>query len=362
MKYGENELALIALASVPGLGVRRISALLSVAQEPCEVFDLHDDTVCAIAGDKLLAPFRAASSRAYAEDVAARLEAASVRPICRFTCEYPDLLENIFDPPYVLFVRGTLPLPAGKLLAVVGSRNASRYGLESAYSLSRELAGQGVVIVSGMARGVDSASHRGALAGGGRTAAVLGCGLDVCYPPENVELFEQIAQRGVLISEYMPGTAPLPAHFRQRNRIIAGLCPALLLVEARESSGAMITVDYATDFSREVFAVPGQINSPLSYNPNRLIRSGAGMVLEAADILEPMGWSADARAAKGRKTPPPDLSAEERLVVEPLLAEELSYDELSAKTGLSADRLNSLLTMLSLRGIIKQHPGKVFSI
>ncbi len=181
MKYTENELALLALSSVPGLGVRKISALLSIVEEPPGSLP-HNDTVSDILGHKLLASFRAASSKAYAEDVAGRLQAPSIRALCRFSCEYPCLLENIFDPPYVLFVKGSLPLASDKMLAVVGSRSASRYGLDSAYALSRDLAGQGVTIVSGMARGIDSSAHRGALAGGGRTVAVLGCGLDVCYP------------------------------------------------------------------------------------------------------------------------------------------------------------------------------------
>jgi DNA processing protein len=365
MKYTENELALIALSGVSGVGAKRMSALLSVVDEPREVFSLHKTTVREIIGEKQTDGFWRAASKSYQEDMAARLSKLSIRAVCRFTDDYPALLEEIFDPPYVLYIKGTIRLPRERLLAVVGSRNASRYGLECAHSLSRDLAAQGVTIISGMARGVDSAAHFGALKGGGSTVAVFGNGLDVCYPPENLELYDQIAQNGLLISEYLPGTSPLPAFFRQRNRIIAGLAQALLLVEGRQSSGAMITVDYALDSSREIFAVPGQINSPLSFQPNRLIRQGAGMVLEARDIMEPMQWASQAAESTGagsRKTPPPELSNEERMIVEPLLAEELSFDELSQKTGFKAERLNSLLTMLSLRGIIKQHPGRVFSI
>ncbi|MGI5898430.1 MAG: DNA-processing protein DprA [Christensenellales bacterium] len=365
MKYTENELALIALSGVSGVGAKRMSALLAVVDEPREVFSLHRATVSEIIGEKQVEGFWRAASKSYQEDMAANLSRLSMRAVCRFTDDYPPLLEEIFDPPYVLYIKGTIRLTRERLLAVVGSRNASRYGLECAHALSRDLAAQGVTIISGMARGIDSAAHVGALKAGGSTMAVFGSGLDVCYPPENLELYEEIAQKGLLISEYLPGTSPLPAFFRQRNRIIAGLSQALLLIEGRQNSGAMITVDHALDSSREVFAVPGQINSPLSFQPNRLIRQGAGMVLEARDIMEPMQWSSPSAVSPrsaSRKTPLPELSDEEKLIVEPLLTEELSFDELCRKTGFKAERLNSLLTMLSLRGIIKQHPGRVFSI
>lgn len=363
MEYTRDQLALIMLAGVPGIGVRRASALLAMVDSPEELFDLRGSAVQDMLGQKQAAEFLRLATVGYAEDITARMEKLGIRALCRFTPGYPSRFADVFDPPYVLFVKGAMELPRERLLAIVGSRRCSRYGASAACSFAEEAARQGVTVISGMARGIDSCAHTGALRAGGKTIAVLGCGLDVCYPPENVELFEQITENGLLISEYVPGVAPLPANFRLRNRIIAALCEAVLLVEGAKGSGAMITVDCAMDISREIFAIPGQVDMPLSFCPNALIRDGAHVALSAADILETMGWPTARRERELRvRNVAVDLDGDERMIAELLLVEDLSFEQLLEKTSISVEKLNSLLTMMTLRGIINQHSGRVYSL
>jgi DNA processing protein len=214
-----------------------------------------------------------------------------IRRLRRRDSAYPDLLAAIHDPPPELFVRGgcdetSLTSPA---VAVVGARACSAYGRSVARALSRELAAAGLVVVSGMARGIDGEAHRGALESGGITVAVLGCGIDRDYPAAHAELARRICERGLIVSEYEPGIEPAPWRFPARNRIIAGLCSATLVVEARERSGALITADFALEEGRDVLAVPGEITSALSAGTNALLRLGATPVTCAADVLETFG-------------------------------------------------------------------------
>ncbi len=202
-------------------------------------------------------------------------------------CGFPARLAAAADPPLGVFVRGTIP--EGHAVALVGARRATAYGREVAEYLGRELSGAGVAVVSGMARGVDAAAHRGALAGGGRTVAVWGAGPDRVYPPEHARLAEEIAASGCLLTEYPPGAPPLAHHFPERNRVIAGLAEAVIVVEADERSGALITARLALDEGREVLAVPGSVFSRLSAGPNGLLRAGAAPVLSADDVLAAIG-------------------------------------------------------------------------
>ena len=361
MTYSIEERALIVLSSIEGVGPRRISRLLAAVQRPQEVFALDPGTLREILGPALCARFLQCACDGDHEALFKRLDALDVRAVTRYSPHYPAALEDIFDPPYVLYVRGTLPLAQEKAVGVVGSRTATRYGQSAARSLSAQLARQDVCVVSGMARGIDSAAHLGALDAGGKTIAVMGCGLDICYPPENRGLFDRIAGQGALVSEYLPGAQPLPIHFRQRNRIIAGLSQACLMVEGARRSGAMITVDFAADAGREIFAVPGPIDSPMSESPNQLIRDGAHLAASAMDIVETMGWGVRTAEKPRGNTSSVQLDAQEAAVVAPLLREDLTFDELEQITKMQPQALNSLLTMLSLRGIIKQHPGGVYS-
>jgi DNA processing protein len=254
---------------------------------------------------------------------------------------FPQSLQALADPPLGLFVRGKVP--QGPCVAIVGSRRASAYGKEVAFYLGRELAAAGVWVVSGMARGVDSAAHRGALASSGLTAAVWGCGPDRVYPPENAELAEQIGKSGSLLTEYPPGTPPRRENFPERNRLIAGLASVLVVVEADQRSGALVSAQLALEEGREVMAVPGSVFSPLSAGPNALLRAGAAPVLCAQDILDVLGLP-------GGKAAPPTTEEEEGLLRFLPRGESLSVDELAQLSGLALPELLRETARLEVAG------------
>ena len=349
----------IWLSSVEGIGVKRFYQLLSLYEDARAVWDNVGPDM-AFLGEKALSNLKAARTERVLYRLFSELEKKGITAVTRLSKGYPTRMTTIFDPPPTLYVRGASDLNEGKSLAIVGSRHCSRDGRRAAAEIAEALSREGVTIVSGMARGIDTAAHQGALAAGGRTVAVLGCGADVVYPPENGPLAENILETGgAIVSEYVPGTRPLAQHFPARNRIISALSDGLLLVEAAKGSGAMLTVDYALEQGREVFALPGSIYSPLSAEPNRLIAEGATPALGPWEILEHFRWAA--RPATGNvKKRDVQLDADESALIEPLQIEEMSFDELAARTGFNSSKLNSLLTMLELRGIIKQAPGHLY--
>jgi DNA processing protein len=265
---------------------------------------------------------------------------------------YPALLAELHDPPPRLYLRGgpaeVLGLPS---VAVVGARSCSSYGAQVARDLARELAAAGVVVVSGLARGVDGEAHRGALAGRGLTVAVLGCGIDRDYPRAHSELARRIADNGAIVSEYPPGIEPSPWRFPARNRIVAGLARATVIVEARERSGALITADFALELGREVFAVPGEITSALSAGTNDLIRQGATPLLSPDDVLDALGLERRPRRV------PDTLSAGARAVLDPLSETAASLDELARATALETSAVAAALTELELAGLVTVADG-----
>ncbi len=268
---------------------------------------------------------------------------------------FPPLLAQLHDPPKRLYLRGgakseALAAPA---VAVVGARSASPYGSQIARMLGRELAAAGLVVVSGMARGIDADAHRGALDAGGTTVAVLGCGIDRDYPARHAELARRIARDGLIVSEYPPGVEPAPWRFPARNRIIAGLALATVVVEARERSGALITADFALELGREVFAVPGEITSALSAGTNRLIRQGAAPLLGVADVLDALGIESSS-AARGRAV----VSDPARLVLELLADVPRAADELTRLTSLGAAEVAGALVELELGGLAFEADGR----
>jgi DNA processing protein len=271
---------------------------------------------------------------------------------------YPELLRSIPDPPALLYVRGQIP--SGEALAVVGARRASPAGLRLTSELCATLAGRGIAIVSGLARGIDTAAHQGALAGEGSTLAVLGCGIDQIYPPENERLYHRIAERGALISEYPPGAPPLAAHFPGRNRIISGLCRGVLVVEAAAGSGSLITVDFALEQGREVFAVPAPVFSPTSQGVNQLLKEGARLVTEAADILEVLWPQRPQSRPPSPQTSSLELPPQLRMLHELLGAEPLHVDELVRRSGLTPREVSASLLDLELQGGVEQLPGMRF--
>lgn len=281
--------------------------------------------------------------------------------------EYPEILKYIYDPPIVLYVRGKLK-PDECCIGIVGSRKATIYGLEMAENIAFDLSRAGVAVISGMARGIDSHAHYGAIKGGGRTIAVLGCGLDIVYPKENIYLMEQIIKSGAVVSENIIGTQPLPHNFPARNRIISGMSAGIAVIEAGEKSGSLITADYALEQGREVFAVPGNINRWNSKGTNNLIKEGAKLVACSEDIFEELSISGSIslklekveNSAKSFMIN--KLGKDEKKILDILRYEELHIDTISEKTGIGIDTVNSLLIMMELKGLIDQIPGKIFKL
>jgi DNA processing protein len=267
--------------------------------------------------------------------------------------ELPPLLRAIHDPPSRLFLRGngSPELLARPTVAIVGARVCSPYGAQVARMLGRELAAAGVVVVSGLARGIDGEAHRGALDARGHTVAVLGCGIDRDYPAAHVALAAAIAERSLLVSEYEPGVEPAPWRFPARNRIIAGLAAATVVVEARQRSGALITADFALEEGREVFAVPGEITSALSAGTNDLLRLGATPLASAADVLELFELAPAPQPSR-------DLSAQAECVLERLRAGSASADELARATGLGVAAVTGALVELELAGAAVEGEGR----
>ncbi|HET7568925.1 MAG TPA: DNA-processing protein DprA [Gaiellaceae bacterium] len=280
------------------------------------------------------------------------LAAAGYRFLARSGEEFPPLLRSIHDPPPGLFLRGAAEpgLLARPAVAVVGARACSGYGAGVARTLGRELASAGLVVVSGLARGVDAEAHRGALEAGGATVAVLGCGVDRDYPAAHAELARRIADTGLVVSEYAPGVEPAPWRFPARNRIVAGLSAATVVVEARERSGALITADLALEEGREVFAVPGEITSALSAGANALLKLGAAPLTAAADVLAAFGIDAAAAAA-----PEPEGRAGELLAL--VREAPLGADELARRSGLGAGEVARTLVQLELAGLVATADG-----
>jgi len=265
---------------------------------------------------------------------------------------YPARLKEIYDYPPLLYVRGSLLSEDEWCLAVVGTRRATAYGRQVAEEIVADLARGNITIVSGLAKGIDSIAHQSALTAGGRSIAVFACGLDTVYPSENVNLARTIMKQGALISEYPPGTRPRADNFPRRNRILSGLSLGVLVVEADESSGAMITARLALEQNREVFAIPGSILSPASRGTNRLVQEGAKLVRDYTDILEELNLMTVARQMEIKEIIP--ASETEALLLKQLGAEPTHIDEVCRRSGLQISTVSSTLAMMELKGLIKQ--------
>jgi len=313
----------------------------------------------------------------YIEVMLEKMESQGIVYISRNNPRFPSLLKEIPDPPVGIFFMGMLPADNTEKVAIIGSRGCSEYGLLTARLLAQPLAAAGIVIVSGMARGVDSMAHRGALQGEGITIAVLGCGVDICYPAENRELRKQILQKGCVVSEYPPGVRPAPGFFPARNRIISGLSRAVVVTEAGLKSGTLITVDQAQEQGREVLAVPGNISSKLSQGTNQLIRDGAFPVSNHEDILNILGNTfKPSNTFKPGKAPKPklpvqdlsknpqnpknsniSLAPDEKRVYDRLSLAPVSFDYLADVSEVDIGRLHLICTGLELKGLVKKLPG-----
>lgn len=348
---------LVALCSLPGATYRRVRDLLTLFGSPAGAWDaVRAGRAGGRASPEPVSRWREMALERDPETEFESMEEGGISAVVRGEPGYPAMLDEVSDAPWVLFYRGRLVGQAVSV-AVVGSRKATPYGLEVARWLSRELALRGVNVVSGAAYGIDSAAHSGALEGGGFTTAVLGCGVDVAYPRSNSSLFRRIAKDGCILSEYTSGTPPARHRFPERNRIIAGVSRAVVVVEASEDSGAFITVDFALAQGREIFAVPGQLFSPSSRGANALIKSGASLVTGPADILAELGLDAPVTGMPVR--PPvstPAHPSEEKLAL--AMAGGISQLEgLSKEAGLTTAEALAVLSRMEVSGAVVRGPG-----
>ena len=354
------------LYSISGIGNGKIDRILSVFGAAKRVFAAKSRELAQIEGltnDNIKNILDRQNEEAL-EMCSAWLTDCGAAFVSRFDADYPKLLREIDHPPFGFFVRGRLPDDSADKVAIIGSRRCSEYGRSVAHKLAFELAAAGVAVVSGFARGIDSVAHRGALQAGGPTIGVLGCGIDVCYPAENQQLMDDMIQKGCLMTTYLPGTRPLPAYFPARNRIISGLCRAIIVVEAGQRSGTLITVGQALDQGREVFAVPGSALSKLSEGTNLLIKEGAAVATCADDVLSALGIERPKPVEQGAAKRPggPALDENEAAVLRCIEnASPAKFDHITQATGLPAQQANYILVMLEMKGLVDKLPGLRYS-
>jgi DNA processing protein len=365
----QNILPWLTLKSVPGIGALLFSRLIRHFGSPQEVLAASQSQLTGVkgVGPDLARTIRGQRTPEWVAREIDRVRHKGYRIITLSDPDYPPLLRQIADPPALLYVCGTLD-PGAAAIAVVGSRKATGYGLTTARKLCEGLAARGITVVSGMALGIDTAAHEGALAGGGRTLAVLGTGLACIYPPRNGPLFHKIAQQGAVITEFSLDTRPEPHHFPVRNRIISGICLGTVVVEAAQRSGSLITARLAAEQGREVYAVPGSIHAANSHGTHALIKQGAKLVQDVDDIVEEIRHlvmcpdPAPVQTAPGRNhpAPGPELSAEEASLLEALGPYPVHIDELARTLKLDSGRIASLLVLLELKGIAQRQSGNYY--
>lgn len=344
---------LVALSTVGGLGPARLKLLLNYFGKPKNIWQANRQQLADLKlPQNVISALFLTKEKLNPPAYFSLLSKQNIQIITLFDQTYPPLLKEIPDPPVVLYVKGDFAAGDKKAIAVVGSRKMTAYGRQVTEQLVAGLVQAGLTIVSGLARGIDGAAHKAAMEAGGRTIAVLGGGLNRIYPPEHKKLAEEIVQKhGVVVSEFVPDQPALPGNFPARNRIIAGLSRGVVVTEAAEDSGSLITAKLALDQGREVFAVPGPITSPLSRGPLDLIKMGAKLVSGVEDILDEFGFVAK-KNASGQKTEAD--SPQERLILS-LLENEAKYiDVLTRESGLTSAQVGSLLAMMELKGLVKR--------
>ncbi|MGV8075228.1 MAG: DNA-processing protein DprA [Syntrophobacteraceae bacterium] len=362
----DERIAWLSLKMIPELGNRSLLRLVHHFRSPAAVLQAGAKDISAISGLRERAR-EALQNKEFIRspsDELNELERTGIRVLCLNDPDYPSNLAAIPDPPAVLFLKGNIEPRDLVSVAVVGSRAASPTGMAFTERLCMELAGNGVCIVSGLAVGIDSAAHRGAIKGNGRTIAVVGCGLDIDYPRANGSLRNDIAENGAVVSEFVMGTPPAPGHFPQRNRIISGLALGVVVVEAAHKSGSLITARLALEQGREVFAVPGMARHYRSVGPHRLLKEGAKLVECAEDILEeirPLIKTSKEEQKKERTHQiAEDATPDEALVLCVLDQAPKQMDDICRSVALPVPQIMAILLSLELKGIVQQLPGKYF--
>jgi DNA processing protein len=365
------------------VGPVRIKALLDYFKTPENIFRAGIQELMGVAGigkntaENIL---RVSEDKRLLDKERKLIERYKVKVVTVFDEDYPQILKQIYDPPVVLYIKGELKAVDKTSIAIVGSRRCTYYGRDTATRLAAELASLGITVTSGMARGIDTAAHNGALDAGGRTIAVLGSGLANIYPPENIRLAERIADSGAVISEFPMTMPPLSENFPRRNRIISGLSLGTVVVEAAEDSGALITTRCALEQGREVFSVPGQAGSAVSKGTNQLIRDGAKLVETAKDILEELApalraegvgrsgqvprktvvWPEPVPCSRSVGTCPDQLKPDESKIIQLLANGPMQIDSIANETLIPITAVSSALTTLEMKGLIKRMPGNIF--
>ena len=355
----------LALSLTPGVGSTLMRRLLDRFKSPEAVFHAPMKELLKIEGlgEKVAQEIRKGPLEKAVEKELHLLREVGGRVITLKDEEYPKRLRDIYDPPALLYIRGELKKEDEFAVSIVGSRKTTPYGRWFTDKVSQELARHGVTVVSGMARGIDSLAHWGALSGGGRTIAVLGCGVDVIYPSENRNLFTKIMDHGAVLSEFPMGSPPEGGHFPKRNRIISGLSIGVVVVQASAESGSLITAGFALEQGREVFAVPGNVGAEGSRGTHQLIKEGAKLVESSEDILEEIlpQWRRERETTQKVEGPERDLTGEERILYERLGETPSHIDVLIRESQFDPGKVSSLLLNLELKGLVSQWPGKCFS-
>lgn len=353
----------LGLRLIPGVGSVTFCRLIRAFGSPGEAMNADYERLVALGGvgPKVAEAISGRQWNTKPEEELDRLEKIGARVITLEHQEYPPLLREVYAPPPLLYLMGDLAGCRQGGVAVVGSRNFSPYGKKVARQYGRALGGAGKSVISGLARGIDTEAHKGALEAGGHTVAVLGCGLDVPYPPENLDLAREIADHGALVSEFPLGTQPAPGHFPVRNRIISGLSQAVLVVEASLRSGALITARHARDQGRDVWAVPGRVDWPLSAGCHHLIKEGAGLAGSPEDLLGPGAlFPVAGDESSAAKALPADLPQEAATLLELIGDEPVHADILIRSSGLAAQEVSALLVNLELAGLVTQQYGRMY--
>lgn len=360
----EKKITWVAL-NMAGIGSSRLQNLLQFFGSPENILSKSAGELKRVegVGDEIARKISSLSDGKKAKQELEKAEESGIHILTLNEEEYPFLLKQIYDPPIVLYIKGKILKEEKNSIGIVGSRRPSIQGRLNAEKFALELASRGWAVVSGMARGIDTSAHRGALKAKGRTIAVLGSGIDVVYPPENKGLMKEVEKDGMVISEFPLGTLPNRENFPRRNRVISGLSLGIIVVEAAEKSGALITASFALEQGREVFAVPGNVNLPTTKGCHQLIKDGAKLVHGIEDILEEFGsvpnsWTQDSKDKEKQDNLP--LEKEERKIYELLTKEPVHIDELSNISGVEPQKLSSVLLKLEIRGLLKQLPGKLF--
>jgi len=355
----EDSLLLVALNLIPELGSIKIQSLAEKFKCLSEFMKAKTEELLEVPGIGKKLSEKIITYRAKIEPYS-EIEKATkqkVNIVTLFDEDYPERLKQIYDPPPVLYIKGQKSVLNDKAIAIVGSRKASTYGRGVATNFAKDLASMNINVVSGMARGIDSFAHKGAIEAGGPTTAVFGCGIDIIYPPENMALMQKITEYGCIISSFPFGAAPLPANFPARNRIISGLSLGTLVVEAAERSGSLITADFSLEQGREVFAIPGNIYSPYSRGTHKLIKQGAKLVENIEDILDELYLERINNKNKEEKIALQALTIPEKNLYELIDYHPIQIEQLIEKSQSDSHNVNAILTRLELRGLILALPG-----